>query len=58
MKSLEYVSKVLIAMCVIAIFFLFYKEGERSDACKRQGGVYTQNGQCVIFPASMGVRVR
>lgn len=58
MKSLEYVSKVLIAVCVIAILFLFYKEGERSNACKSQGGVYTQNGQCVIFPPSMGVRVR
>jgi len=58
MRTLEYVSKVLIAVCIIAILFLFYKEGERSDDCKRQGGMYTQNGQCVIFPPSMGVRVR
>lgn len=58
MRTLEYVSKVLVALCVIGILLLLYQEGERSDACKSQGGVYTQNGQCVIFPPSMGVRVR
>jgi hypothetical protein len=29
----------------------------KKEACLSQGGVFTQNGQCVIFPASLGVRV-
>ena len=48
----------LYALLAMVLGIVLYQGHVRKEACLSQGGVFTQKGQCVIFPPSMGVRVR